>query len=91
MTDQTLQRGVAAHNVGDIKEAERIYRSILQSSPNHPDANHNLGLIAASGNQAESALRLFKVALEANPSIEQFWVSYIDALVKSNQLRKRSE
>ena len=88
MTDQTLQRGVAAHNVGDIKEAERIYRSILQSSPNHPDANHNLGLIAASGNQAESALRLFKVALEANPSIEQFWVSYIDALVKSNQLKE---
>ena len=83
--EQTLQNGLAAHNAGKLEEAERLYRAILQSQPAHPDANHNLGLIAVSVNQAEAALPLFKTALEANPKIEQFWLSYIDALIKEKQ------
>ena len=84
---QALQRGVAAHNSGNAPEAERIYRAILQSQPKHPDASHNLGLIAISMNQIEAALPLFKTALDVNPMIEQFWISYIDALVKNNQFK----
>ena len=59
--EQTLQNGVAAHNAGKLKEAERLYRAILQSQPAHPDANHNLGLIAVSVNQAEAALHYLKL------------------------------
>jgi Tfp pilus assembly protein PilF len=57
----------------------------LQSQPAHPDANHNLGVLAVSVNKADAALPLFKTALEANPKIEQFWLSYIDALIKEKQ------
>jgi Flp pilus assembly protein TadD len=85
--EQTLQQGVAAHKAGKLEEAERLYRAILQSQPIHPDANHNLGVIAVSFNKADLALPLFKTALGVNPKIEQFWVSYIDALVKANQLK----
>ena len=84
-TDQALQQGVAAHNEGNLQEAERLYRAILHSQPKHPDANHNLGLIAVSVNQSAAALPLFKTALEANPKIEQFWLSYLDGLVKEQQ------
>ena len=83
--EQALQQGVAAHKVGKLQDAERLYRVILQSQPLHPDANHNLGLIAVSVNKADAALALFKTALEANPKIEQFWLSYIDALIKEKQ------
>ena len=83
--EQTLQNGVAAHNAGKLEEAERLYRAILQSQPTHPDASHNLGVIAVSVNQAKAALPLFKTALEANPKIEQFWLSYLDALIKEQQ------
>jgi tetratricopeptide (TPR) repeat protein len=83
--EQTLQQGVAAHKEGKLEEAERLYRAILQSQPAHPDANHNLGFIAISVNQSAAALPLFKTALEANPKIEQFWLSYIDALIKEKQ------
>ena len=85
-TEQVLQQGIAAHNSGNLQEAERAYRSILQSQPKHPDANHNLGLIAISADQIEAALPLFKTALDVNPNIEQFWMSYIDALVRNQQL-----
>ena len=80
--EQALQRGIAAHKEGKLQEAERLYRAILQSQPAHPDAHHNLGVIAVAADKAEAALPLFKTALEANPNIEQFWLSYIDALIK---------
>ena len=83
--EQALQQGVAAHREGKLKDAERLYRTILQSQPLHPDANHNLGVLAVSVNKADAALPFFKTALEANPKIEQFWLSYIDALIKEQQ------
>jgi tetratricopeptide (TPR) repeat protein len=83
--EQTLQQGMAAHKEGKLQDAELLYRAILQSQPLNPDANHNLGVLAASVNKAGAALPLFKTALEANPKIEQFWLSYIDALIKEKQ------
>ena len=85
--EQALQQGIAAHKKGNLQDAERLYRTILQSQPAHPDANHNLGVIAAQANQPGTALPLFQIALEANPNIEQYWHSYVDALVKTNQLK----
>ena len=84
--EQALQHGIAKHKQGKLQDAERLYQAILQSQPSHADANHNLGLIAVSLNKVALALPLFKTALEAFPEIEQFWLSYIDALIKENQL-----
>ena len=89
--EQMLQQGVAAHNAGNHQEAERLYWAILQSQPAHPDANHNLGVLAVSVNKAEAALPFFKTALEANPKIEQFWLSYIDALIKEKQFENAKQ
>ena len=36
--------------------------------------------------KVEEALPFFKTALEANPATAQFWLSYIDALIKLEQL-----
>ena len=84
--DQALQEGVAAHKEGKLQDAERLYRAILQAQPNHPDANHNLGVLAVAVGKPIEAIPLFKFALDANPQIEQFWLSYIDALLKAGQL-----
>ena len=83
--DQALQQGITAHKEGKFQDAERLYRAILQSQPAHPDANHNLAVLAVSMNKVESALPLFKAALDAKPKEEQFWLSYIDALIKQKQ------
>ena len=84
--EQALQQGMVAHTEGKLQDAERLYRAILKSQPLHPDANHNLGVLAVSLNKADVALPLFKTAVEGNPKIEQFWLSFIDALIKENQL-----
>ena len=84
-TDQLLQQGIAAHQEGKLEEAERLYREVLQSEPKNPDANHNLGVIALSSNQGSVALALFRTALDANPKVEQFWLSFIGALIKERE------
>ena len=89
--DQMLQQGVTAHNAGNLQEAERLYRAILQVQPKHPDANHNLGLIAVSMNQSGMALPLFKSAIDVNPNIEQFWLSYIEALITERQFKNAKQ
>jgi tetratricopeptide (TPR) repeat protein len=82
---QILQQAIAAHKEGNLQDAERLYQAILQSQPSHPDANHNLGVLAVSVNKTNEALPLFKTASEANPKVEQFWMSYIDALIKEKR------
>ena len=85
--EQALQKAVAAHKGGNLNEAEHIYRAILQSQPKNADANHNLGVITVSLDQIEAALPLFQNALDTNPNIEQYWLSYVDALVKAERLK----
>jgi tetratricopeptide (TPR) repeat protein len=80
--DQALQQGIAAHKEGKLQDAERLYRAILQAQPNHPDANHNLGVLAAAVDKPLEAIPFFELALEANSRIEQFWLSYIDVLMR---------
>jgi tetratricopeptide (TPR) repeat protein len=89
--EHALQKGIAAHKEGNFQEAERLYQAILQFQRLHPEANHNLGLIAVSTNKVDAALPLFKNALDANPKIEQFWLSYIDALIKEKQFENAEQ
>ena len=79
--DQALQQAVVAHKEGKLRQAEQLYRAILQAQPNHPDANHNLGVLTVAVGKPLEAIPFFKLALEANPQIEQFWLSYIDVLI----------
>lgn len=84
--DQALRQGAAAIKEGKLQVAERLYRAILQVQPNHPDANHNLGVLAVSVGKPLDALPLFKLALEACPQVEQFWLSYADVLIRLERL-----
>lgn len=86
LMQKTIQKALIAHRAGRLEDAEALYRSILQVQPQHPDVNHNLGVLNISLNKLDLALPLLKTALEANPKQGQFWLSYIDVLIKVNQL-----
>jgi len=60
-------------------DAERFYQAVLQVQPLHPDANHDLGVLAVLANKIKVALPLFQKVVRINPKIEQFWLNYIDA------------
>jgi len=87
----TLKQAISAHKSGNIQEAEKLYKLILTALPDHPDANHNLGVIAVSNNKIKYALALFQTALKSNPAIPQFWLSYASALLKLGNYEQAAE
>jgi len=89
--DQALQQGIAAHREGKLQDAERLYRAILQAQPKHPDANHNLGVLAVAVGKSLEAIPLFKHAVEANPRAQQFWLSYVDALIREQEFENAKQ
>ena len=84
--EQALQKGIEAHKAGKVQEADRYYTAILKAQPKHPDVNHNMGVLAVGVGKVEEALPFFKTALEANSSIAQYWLSYMDALIKLDRI-----
>ena len=84
--NQALQQAIEAHKAGQVQEADRLYTAILKAQPQHADANHNMGVLAVGVGKVEQALPFFKTALTANAATAQFWLSYIDALIKLNKL-----
>ena len=80
--DQALKNGCT-------QEENMFYdtlQTILEAHPAHPDANYHMGLLAVDGNKISEALSFFKTALEMNPRMGQFWLSYIATLIKLDRI-----
>ena len=67
--EEVLQEAIDIHGKGEIKKAEPLYKFILEIEPNHPHANHNLGIITLSLKKPEEALIFFHKALKSKPEI----------------------
>lgn len=67
-----LQVAAEKHRAGQIEEAERMYRQVLRWQPDHPDALHLLGLLAAQINQLDDALPLLDRAIAIDPTVPEY-------------------
>jgi predicted O-linked N-acetylglucosamine transferase (SPINDLY family) len=84
-TDADLQQAVSHHQAQRFPEAEQLYRAILLAEPDHPDANHNLGILSLQRQQPAAGLPFLKTALAAAPERAQYWSVYAEALAMSGQ------
>lgn len=84
--EETLRMGIESHQVGELKEAERLYAIVLNAHPKHPHANYNMAIVAVGVGKIIESLPFFKVALETMPSDTKLWLGYIDALVKVDRI-----
>ena len=80
--DTTLEHAISAHESGNLALAGEKYLEILNLEPKHPDANHNFGLIALKMDEQAMAVQFFKNAIEANPTVTEYWVSCINTLIE---------
>lgn len=62
-----LEKAVEHHRAGRLGDAERLYRSVLDSHPDHPEALHLLGLLAFQAGQAAAAEPLVRRAIGVSP------------------------
>ena len=83
---KALRKGVDMHEAGELILASQLYETVISLQPDNPDANHNLGVLAVSVGNIQEAVPFLKRALDANPSKIQFWLSYIDVLIKLNRI-----
>ena len=83
--EELMQSAIELHRSGAFSEAESDYREALKANPDHPVANHNLGLLLVQSDRAMDALSYFASALNADPAQGQYWLSYIDALIQAGQ------
>ena len=78
--DELFDRAQSAEQIGDIAEAERLYRLLMKSDPTDASAPFNLGNMlraAARTVEAEAALR---AATRANPAFAEAWYNLADLL-----------
>jgi len=69
---QTFDSAVQAHQAGDQKRAEQLYRQVLAGDPGHAEAHNNLGTALLHQGQPEEALACYHEAIRLRPD-------YVDA------------
>jgi protein O-GlcNAc transferase len=67
-SQQVLARAVAAHQAGNIAEAEFLYKLVLQADKKQVDALHMLGVIEAQRGNFSGGLERLKEALRIKPN-----------------------
>ena len=86
VVEEAFKKAVEKHKKGNFEVASELYRAVLNVTPTHPDANHNLGLILEMTGKANLALQYFKNALEASADTELFWISFINSLIVNDHI-----
>ena len=63
---------VRYHQVGDLRQAEPLYRQILQADPAHADALHLLGILAYQSGRRQEAVACIRLAIALKPTNAAF-------------------
>ena len=84
--DDTLQAAITAHEQQDFSNAINNYQTVLNGDPNHAEANHRFGILSIQLGQIESALIFLQTAINVTPNIHEYWVPFIDALIRLDRL-----
>ncbi len=73
--DELLRRAMLCHQSGALGDAEMLYRQILKRQPNHPDALHLLGVLAAQCGHVDQGVALVGQAVAIRPDFHQAWAN----------------
>jgi predicted TPR repeat methyltransferase len=76
-----LERAIAAHRAGRLKEAEAGYRSVLRKRPRDPDAMHFMGLLSFHRGDSDHAVSMMRESLEVAPGNPHAWINLGNVLM----------
>ncbi|HEV7665458.1 MAG TPA: tetratricopeptide repeat protein [Chloroflexota bacterium] len=86
-----LERALEHHNAGRLADAERLYREILTSEPDHASALHLLGMIAFQTGHPEAAIDLVRQASSHSPNEALFHTNLAVVLRSLDRLEEALE
>jgi tetratricopeptide (TPR) repeat protein len=80
------EQAFAAHRRGDLEEAERLYRTVLEAAPSSFSARHMLGVLRAQSGAPAEALELIGAALALKPDAPDALFNYGNVLRGTGRL-----
>jgi tetratricopeptide (TPR) repeat protein len=78
--DELFDQAHAAEQMGDIAEAERLYRLLTKIDPTDASAPFNLGNMLRAAARTVEAEAAFRAATRANPAFAEAWYNLGDLL-----------
>ncbi len=75
-SQQILARAIAAHQTGNIAQAEFLYKMVLQADKRQFEALHMLGLIEAQRGNFTAGFEHFKKALRVRPNAPEALINF---------------
>ena len=67
-TKETFALAVQNHQKNNLKIAEKLYKKILKTDPDHASAHNNLGLIFQAFGEFQKARSCYEKAIEIQPN-----------------------
>ena len=67
-----LEQGYQHHQEGRLRQAEELYRRVLQADPDNPDGLNLLAVVANETGRAQEAIELMEKAVRASPGNPEF-------------------
>lgn len=75
----TLQHAVQLHKLGQLDQAELVYRNILDDEPDHAEVLHLLGVLLHQRGHAQKAIRFIRRAVALMPEAAVFYCNLAEA------------
>ena len=73
---ELFKKAYAAHQEGNLAEAEKFYIAAIKIQPDHFDAIHLLGALKCQQKQYEEAYHLISSALKLNSGLDSAWANH---------------
>jgi protein O-GlcNAc transferase len=83
--DQAMQIAMEHHHAGRLQQAEQIYRQILEHSPDHAPAHHNLAVALTEVGQLDEAIAACRRAVDIAPGSPEIHCALGNALAANGQ------
>ena len=64
--NQVLELAIRKHGAGELKEAERLYRTVLGQQRNHADALHLLGVLLHQLGRTQEGIKFIRRAIDVD-------------------------
>jgi lipoprotein NlpI len=87
----SIDLGLQHYRAGNRAEAESVFRAILARDPNHAEALHLLGVLAADADQPDLAIDLIRRAIAIRPDVAGYHSNLGSALRDAGRLDEAVE
>ncbi len=88
--NDTFLLAMDQHQKGDLVQAEKTYRQIISTIPDHAGSIHNLGLVLYQRGNAEEAITMYQRALAIAPNYDEAYNNLGVALEGQGRLSEAS-